>query len=293
MKIPRLSLPALALSLLSFPVWQYVFSRPDLPIQVQIAANDARTVKAYWDNPTVNPTSYAEISVQPVQIPAEAVASNVWRIKVEALAEKEPDAKSAEVWLVDVRTPEKQVNWSEVSMGAQKWTLIDNPYGPQGKIAAAQAGQPQSLEAAVKGGNLTITLLRSAWSGKVRVTANGQVRESNLYSANGTVEKLSFEPTEVEAKKTKTYEIKVVKVPWTRLKFISEPSSDPNGIQVKSIKVENQVLLPDSKDEFVLPFYFWNRFSCTIAATTLSFLGLLILLTSFEHLIRRRNTRSS
>ena len=292
MKILRSSLPALALAALSFPVWQHVFSRPDLPIQVQIAANDARTVKAYWDNPTVNPTSYAEISVQPVQIPAEAVASNVWRIKVEALAEKEPDAKSAEVWLVDVRTPEKQVNWSKVSMGAQKWTLIDNPYGPQGKIAAAQVGKPQSLEAVVKGGNLTITLLRSAWSGKVRVTANDQVREINLYAAKGAVEKLSFEPTEVEAKKTKTYEIKVVKVPWTRLKFISESPSEPNGIQIKSIKVENQVILPDAKNEFALPFYFWNRLSCTIVATALSFLGLIILIISIEHPRRRRNTKS-
>ena len=292
MKIPRSSLPALALSLLSFPVWQYVFSHPDLPIQVQIAANDARTVKAYWDNPTVNPTSYAEISVQPVQIPAEAVASNVWRIKVEALAEKEPVAKGAEIWLADVRTPEHQINWAEVNMGAKEWNLLDNAYGPQGKLAAAQAGQPQSLEAVVKGSDLTITLLRSAWSGKVRVTANGQVREISLYSANAAVEKLSFEPTELAKKRTKTYDISVAKTPWHRLKFVSE-ATPADGIQVKSIRVGDQTILPDSNGEFILPFYFWNRFSCAIAATILSFLGLLILLTSFEYLRRRKNTRSS
>lgn len=278
MKIPSI-IPALALALLSFPVWQQIFAHPNLPIQVQIVANDAGTVKAYWDNPTVNSTAYEEIPVKPVQISAGEIVSNIWRVKVEALAEKEPNAKSAEIWLVDIRTPEHQVNWSEVSMGAKKWILLNNPYGPQGKIAVARAKQPQSLEAVVKGSNLTIILLRSAWIGKVRVTANGQVREASLYSANGAVEQLLFESKEIEAKRTKTYEIKVVKTPWHRLKFVS----DPDGVKVKSIKIGSQTILPDSNGEFILPLYFWNRFSCAIAATVLSFLGLVSLWVVMSH----------
>jgi len=283
-KIPSI-IPALALALalLSFPVWQQIFTSPNLPIQAQIIASDAGTVKAYWENPIGNPTAYEEIPVKPVQIPAGEIASNIWRVKVEALAEKEPKAKSAEIWLVDIRTPEHQVNWSEVNMGAKKWTLLKNPYGPQGKIAVARAKQPQSLEAVVKGSNLTIILLRSVWIGKVRVTANGQVRETSLYSANSAVEKLSFESKEIEAKRTKTYELQVVKTPWHRLKFVS----DSDGVKVKSIKIGSQTILPDSNGEFILPFYFWNQFNCAIAATILSFLGLTISFTSIERIRRR------
>ena len=283
MKIPRSSIPALAIALLSFPVWQQVFTRPDLPIQVQIAASESGTIKAYWDNPTVNPTAYEEIPVKPVPLPAGEITSNIWRIKVEALAEKELAAKSTEVWLADVRTPENRVNWAEVSMGAKKWNLLNNPYGPQGKLAAAQARQPQSLEAVVKGSDLTITLLRSAWSGKARVTANEQVREISLYSAIGAVETLSFASPELESKRTRTYEMKVVKTPWHRLRFVSESTPDPNRIRVKSIRVGDKTILPDSNGEFVLPFYFWNRVSCAIAATALSFLGLVSLWVVVSH----------
>lgn len=282
-KIPRAIIPALAIALLSFPVWQQIFIRPDLPIQVQIAASESGTVKAYWDNPTVNPTAYEEILVKPVQLSTGEIASNIWHIKVEALAEKELAAKSAEVWLADMRTPEYQINWAEVSMGEKKWNLLDNAYGPQGKLAAAQARQPQSLEAVVKGSDLTITLWRSAWSGKVRVTANNQVREISLYSAIPAVETLSFTSPELENKRTKTYEMKVVKTPWHRLKFVSESTPDLNRIRVKSIHVGDKTILPDSNSEFVLPFYFWNPFTCAIAATSLSFLGLVSLLVVVSH----------
>ncbi|MEH2283912.1 MAG: SGNH/GDSL hydrolase family protein [Nostoc sp.] len=276
---------ASVLAFVSFPVWQKFFTNLTLPVQVEMTADNVKHVKAYWDNPALHPNAYKIIPIKSAKTPTNQASSTDWRIKVEALAEKASDAKGSEVWIVDIRTPENRINWSKALMGVQKWELIDNQYGPQGKIAAARAGQPQSLEVLVKGSNLTITLLRSSWSGKVRVTANGQARKTNLYAPNSVIEKLYFEPA--ENKKSELYEVKVTKTPWHRLKFVPD-AADADKVKIYSIKIGNLQIQPEANGEFILPFYFWNQFSCAIAATLISFLGLTILFISIVN-IQRRN----
>ena len=271
----RSSLIAVVPALLSFPVWQQIFKWPNLPVQVQMSADNVKSVKVYWDNPERYPNAYETIPIKPTKIPANQVSSNIWQIKIEALAEKTPEAKDSQVWIADISTPENRVDWSKAIMGLEKWELRDNPYGPQGKIAIARTGKPQSLEATVQGGNLTIALLRSPWGGKVRVTANSQVQETNLYAASPATEKLYFEPID---KNTENYDIKVVKTPWHRLKIVPESAAAyPNKIKIYSVRVGDKIILAESNGEFILPFYFWNKLSYAIAATAISFLGLTFL----------------
>lgn len=283
-------LGASALALLSFPIWQQIFTKANLPVQVQMSASNADSVKVYWDNPERHPNAYQKLSVKPNQIPTNKISSTTWHVKVEALAEKIPEAKSSEVWILDISTPENRVDWSKALMGSQKWELLNDANGPQGKLAVARTGQPQSLEVLTKGTTLNIALLRHPWSGKVRVTANGQVREINLYSNNATVEKLYFEPRKPAAKPSETYEIKVVKTPWHRLKFIPETiSGNPGKVRVESVRIGNWVILPEANGEFVLPFYFWNRFTYAIAATVATGLGLTFLLIAIRS-IKQHNS---
>ncbi len=280
-----LSIAASVLALLSFPGWQKFFTNLTLPVQVQMTTDNVKQVKAYWDNPVLHPHAYEIIPIKSAKAPTNQTSSTVWRLKVEALALKATDAKSSEVWIADIRTPENQVNWSKALMGKEKWELIDNQFGPQGKIVAARTGEPQSLEVSVKGSNLTVALLRSPWSGKVRVTANGKVRESNLYAPNSAVEKLYFEPTE---NTSELYEIKAVKTPWHRLKLVPDAPGNSDNMKIDFIKIGNKKIQPEANGEFILPFYFWNQFSYAIAATAISFLGLTVLFISIEN-VQRRN----
>lgn len=282
-------LAASPLALLSFPIWQQIFTKANLPVQVQMSASNADSVKVYWDNPERHPNAYQKLSVKPTQIPTNKISSTTWYVKVEALAEKIPEAKSSEVWILDISTPENRVDWSKALMGSQTWELLNDANGPQGKVAVARTGQPQSLEILIKGSNLNIALLRHPWSGKVRITANGQVRETNLFSNNATAEKLYFEPKKPGSKPTETYEIQVVKTHWHRLKFLPESTSgNLEKFKVESVRVGNWIILPEANGEFVLPFYFWNRFTYAIAATIATGLGLAVLLIAIRS-IREQN----
>lgn len=276
-------LAASALALLSFPIWQQIFTKADLPVQVQMSALNTDSVKVYWDNPERHPHAYQKLSVKPTQTSTNKISSTTWHVKVEALAEKNPEAKSSEVWILDISTPENRVDWSKALMGSQEWELLNDANGSQGKVAVARTGKPQSLEVLTKGTSLNIALLRHPWSGKVRVTANGQVREINLYSNSDAVEKLYFEQINSDIEKTDNYEIKVVKTPWHRLKFLPENIfDDPGKVRVESIRIGNWAILPEPNGEFVLPFYFWNRFTYAISATVATGLGLTFLLISIR-----------
>lgn len=281
-------LAASVITLLSFPAWQLIFSNLTLPIQIQMATDDVEYVRAYWNDPAHHPHAYEKIPIPLTRDPINQ-APIVWQIKVEALAEKAPQAKSSQVWVLDVRTPENRNDWSKVVMQPQQWQLMDVANAPQGKAAVALTEKPQSLQVAIKGTALTVTLLRHPWSGKVRVTVNGRVRELDLFGANATTEELHFKPVTVENKKSELYEIEVVKTPWHRLRLVPEPATDAyRRIKVDSIKVGSVAVLPNSSGEFVLPFYFWNQSSCAIAATILSFLGLASLLVVVSY-IRQQN----
>jgi len=279
----RSLLTASLLALLSFPVWQQTFTNLTLPIQVQMATDNIESVRAYWNDPVHHSQAYERISVASTDDPIKQI-STTWRIKVQALAQKEPQAKSSQVWVLDIRTPENRIDWSKAVMLPQQWQLLDAPNSPQGKAAVALTEKPQSLQATIQGSTLTITLLRHPWSGKVRVTVNDQVRELDLFAADSNTENLSFKPSIIATKKPELYKISVVKTPWHRLRFVPEPIGDSSTqIRVDSIQIGDTVIRPEVNSEFVLPFYFWNQISCAIAATILSFLSLTVLLVTISN----------
>lgn len=274
---------ATLLALLSFPAWQLIFTNLTLPVQIQMATDEVEYVRAYWNDPVRYPHAYENIPAALTREPSNQTAT-IWQIKVEALAEKAPQAKSAQVWVLDVRTPESRVDWSKAVMQPQQWQLMDVPNAPQGKAAVALTEQPESLQATIQGSALTITLLRHPWSGKVRVTVNDQVRELDLFAADSNTENLAFKPSIIATKKSDLYKISVIKTPWHRLRLAPASTGDPSGqIRVDSIQVGDTVIRPEANAEFVLPFYFWNQFSCAIAATILSFLSLAVLLIKISH----------
>jgi hypothetical protein len=275
------SLIAFVLALISFNIWHQVFTEPNLPVQFKMAAPGVEYVRVYWDNPVTNPNAYSRVLVNPS-------ISQDWEVKVEALAEKNPQAISTEVWILDISTPERQVDWSRAVMGEEKWELRDDPGGPQGKFAIAHSGKPQVLTVPIKGSDLTIKLLRYPGSGKARVTVNNQgreVREVDLFEAKNRAEVLTFPFRPVKGDEIiRDYKTNGIDTPWRRLKFVAEGGGE---VKVEQVKVRHQVISAQENGEFTLPFRFWNRLTCTVASTVISFLWMTILFISTVHLWQR------
>lgn len=72
-----------------------------------------------------------------------------------------------------------------------------------------------------------------------------------------------------------------------RLKFVPD-AANSDQVKIDSIQIGNLKIQPEANGEFILPFYFWNQFSCALAATAISFLGLTILFISIVN-IQRQN----
>jgi hypothetical protein len=238
-----------------------------------MAAPGAKYVKAYWDDPKLYPTAYEQIAVNPI-------SSQKWQVKIEALAQKNLQSKSSEVWILDISTPEGRVDWSKALMGSDRWELRNDPNRPQGKVAVAYTGKLQSLDVPIEGGELTIKLLRHPWSGKVRVTANNQAREVDLFSANASTEILTFPVTGIGNRGVRNYTFKAVDTPWHRLKFVA----DGGIVKVEEVKARDRLITAQPNGEFILPFRFWNRFSRAVFATVISFFWTSCLFISAIHL---------
>lgn len=129
--------------------------------------------------------------------------------------------------------------------------------------------------------DLTIKLLRHDWSGKARVTVNNKVNELDLFSSSGDVAVLTFPSVGIGDEVVRAYEITTVDTPWQRLKFISEGE---DKVKVEEIKVRGHVITPQGNGEYILPFRFWNKLSCTIFSTTMSWLWMTMLFVSTVHL---------
>jgi hypothetical protein len=268
------SLLAFVLALLLFPIWHQVFTEHNLPVTIRMAAPKFEYVKVYWDNPEQHPDAYERIAVKPV-------TSQLWQVKIEALGEKNPQAKSSEVWILDISTPENQVDWSQAEVEQQEWELREDPNGPQGKIAVAHNNSSQSLAVSIKGGELAIKLLRHPWSGKTRITVNDKVREVDLFAETNSTEILTFPPVKKGDEIFRNYQIDVVDTPWHRLRLVAENEGE---INVKEVKARNQVITHQRNGDFILPFQFWNRFICTVVSTSISFFWMTILFISLVHL---------
>lgn len=266
------SLLALVLALLSFPLWHQIFTEHNLPVSVRMAAPGSEYVKVYWDDPKFYPTAYEQIAVN-------SDLPQTWQIKIAALAQKNRRSQGQEVWVLNISTPERRVDWSQLPAEKQQWELRKDPNDPQGKIAIVSGRKPQSLARQIDGSKLTIKLLRHPWSGKVRVTVNNRVREIDLFSERPSIETLTFSKLPGD-KSFRNYQIKAVDTPWHRLKFIA----DAGVVKVEQIKVRDRLITNRSHEAFLLPFRFWNRFSCAVFSTVISFFLMTCLFISTVHL---------
>lgn len=274
------SLLAILLAMISFPVWQEVFSMPDVPVKVQMAAPGATYIRVYWDDSTKHPDAYERVVAKP------GLQSRKWQVKVEALAQKQSEAKAAQVWILDVATPENKVDWTKAEMQPIAWQFMAPPLETvapaDAKIVMSQGEQPQSLIVPIEGSQLTIQLLRHPWSGQVRITANSQQREFDLFApADSLPETVTFESVLPGKARAYRYEINVVNTAWHRLKFVGEGDK---AVIVKSLSVQGKTIKAQSDGTFVLPYHFLNRDTQALIASAISYIWILVIFISAVHL---------
>lgn len=267
---------AFAISLLSFPVWQQVFTVHKPLVQVQMAAPGTEYVRMYWDDPKQHPEAYERILVNPNH-------AQVWQIKVEALGTKNPLSQDTEVRVVGISTPENildEAALSQAQIDTEKWT-IDRQL-PKVMLATKE---PTSLTTKIVGSELTVEFLHNSIGGKARITVNGEVSEVDLFSWAGNIEKLKFVTVRPGDEYLKTYSINAVDTPWRRLQFIAEGSGQ---IQLEEVKFRGQKIIPQKNGEYILPFKLINRFSCALLPTAIVFFAIAILLVSTVNIWQRK-----
>lgn len=263
---------ALLVSLISLPIWYWMFE-PKTPIEsqwvdVQLSAPGSEIVKAYWDNPKIHPDAYNPITVKPVK-------SQKWNLTIEAIGEKNSDSDGFEVAILDIKTPQGQVDWTNGEFIGGTWEFRPDPNGPQGKVAIAHSNQPeygihpgqiQSLSMIVEGGDLEILLLSHTGSGKVRVTGNNRLRELDLYSYNIEHKSVIFVAGEVGDRIVRDYQFEIPKNHWRpKLKFISDGSAKVN---IQEVKIGDTILISNRNNEYIIPN---NRMFKTLLATLINF----------------------
>ena len=273
---------ALIFALLSFPIWNAIFTERNLSVAVQLSAPGVEIVRAYWDDPKSHPDAYESIIVQPLE-------SQQWQVEIEALGENNPNARGFEVAVLDIKTSQMQVDWSQANFTGN-WEMRDSIGSPQGKAAIAhsndpdypsQPGQIQSLSVPIEGGDLEIEIFAHRGSGKAKITINNTVREIDFYRRSGRHEMLKFPAFTAGDRMIRDYTIQAVDTPWRKIRFIPEGIGEVN---IKSVRLRNQTLVREEKNQFILPWKFWNRWTCSIMATFLSFCMMLILFISSVHI---------
>ena len=271
------TLIAVTISLLSFPIWQQVFTVHKSLVQVQMAAPGAEYVRMYWDDPKQHPEAYERILVNPNP-------SQVWPIKIEALGTKNPLSRDTEVRIVGISTPENILDESALSQAKidkEKWA-IDRQLLPKLILITKD---PASFTTEILGSELTIELLHNFISGRARITVNDEVSEVDLFSWVGNIEKLKFATVRPGDESIKTYQINAVDTPWRRLKFIAEGGGQ---IKLEEVKIRDRTISPQKDGEYILPLRLMNRFSCALVSTAIGFCLMTVLFVSTVNLWQRK-----
>ena len=293
---------AFILSLLILPVWYQVFNS-NIPVSLSMAAPGVEYVRAYWDDPTDHPDAYERIAIKPSQ------TSKTWNIQIEALGERNPQAKGSQVWVLDIDASQQRLNWSDASLKAQSWEFRNDSWLPGGKALLANRGTLQKLSVPIEGGDLTIKLVRSDYCGKARLTVNGEVREIDLYSPIFAVEELKFRAVEPGDTTVRTYQLNHIQAtPWQKLILTPEDHGqakfeqmivqgqqivvpqDLDKIKVEQITVQGlqfqaKALQFPGNSAFFLPSQLWHRkILAALISTIISFFWMTGLLISAVHL---------
>ncbi|MEA5470680.1 hypothetical protein [Spirulina sp. 06S082] len=260
---------AFLVSLLSLPLWYWTFEQ-SFPVEVRLSAPGVEIVRVYWDNPETHSDAYEAIAVKPVE-------SKKWDLKIEALGEKNPDSDGFEVAILDIKTPQGQVDWSQGEFSGGKWEFRPDPNGPQGKVAIAHSNQPeygkhpgqlQSFAMALEGGDIEVLLLSHTGSGKVRIMANNLVRELDLHNYGLNYEKVVFLAGEAGDRMVRNYQFEIPDTWWHKLKFIGDGN---NKVNIEEIKVRNTIVSANENGEYIISFWMDKRILISIIASLITF----------------------
>ncbi|MEM9543635.1 MAG: glycosyltransferase family 2 protein, partial [Cyanobacteria bacterium P01_E01_bin.42] len=272
-----------------FPIWTHVFTERNVPVEVELSAPGVEIVRAYWDDPNRDLEAYEPITVKPV-------ASQQWNVQIEALGENNPDSRGFEVAILDIRTPQNRVDWYR-AVFAGEWEMRDSPGSPQSLAAIAHSNKPEfprspgqvrSVSFSIEGGDLEFEFLSNPGSGKVRITANGQIQTIDLFKLTGRHQTFTFFARAKGDLISRQFPIKVVDTPWRKLKFIAEGETNPN---IEAVKARNHNLIELEENIYQLPFRFWNRLTCSLVASAISFFIAIIIFISTVHLWQGNKNR--
>ena len=115
---------------------------------------------------------------------APAKELKTWHVEIEALGQANPKSHGDEVWVYEVRTPQEVLDWNNIKQtGAQPWEFRPRPNASGGRAALATGPGPRVFQAVLHGDSLTVKAIQHAWSGRVKITVNGEARTLDLYSA--------------------------------------------------------------------------------------------------------------
>ncbi len=108
-----------------------------------------------------------------------------WHVEIEALGQANSKSQGDEVWVYEVRTPQEVLDWNNIQQtGAKPWEFRPRPNASGGRAALATGGGKRLFKFVVHGDSLAIKMVKHSWSGRVKLTVNGEVRIADLYSAD-------------------------------------------------------------------------------------------------------------
>jgi hypothetical protein len=122
-----------------------------------------------------------------------------WDVTVEPLGESSPEAKSDEVWLFEIATGNTQHDFASDPSVPAGWERRPNGAAAHGTVVLSPGGRPKPLRMRLSGGTLFLRFLKHAWSGRVRVTANGVSKLADLYSSGESQARMYFQPVPADS----------------------------------------------------------------------------------------------
>jgi len=106
--------------------------------------------------------------------PAQPKELKTWHVEIEALGQANPESHGDEVWIYEVRTPQQVLDWKDIEQaGPGQWEFRPKPNASGGRAALAMGSGSRTFRAVVHGDFVSVKMVKHAWSGRVRITVNG------------------------------------------------------------------------------------------------------------------------
>ncbi|MGK7924223.1 MAG: hypothetical protein AB4290_03040 [Spirulina sp.] len=260
-KLPKLPYRILGISLIFalfiVGLWVNFWGQPHIPVDVKMSARGAKIVRAYWNDPKTHPHAYEPIIVNPFQ-------AQQFKIKIEPLGEKNPAADAYKVAILQIQTPENEIDWSKATFTGEQWTVFNHPIASQGQMPMAYSenekvpkfhipfGEKESISATLNGNDVEIVLLTGRDQGKARVTVNDQVREVDLFNKRQGISILSFPATAPGDEKLRNYRFNMRATLWRKLRFSLEEKFE-GRLNISEVRINDRILQHENHIFFIIP----------------------------------------